>query len=212
MSDTKDGVKTALGSIAPEWATQLQSALSEYVTEFGASRHKLSKSCEAFIINDLIRRKFAATYPKLQEAGGKIGIFKKGNRFLIVVENGKFTIKLKKLDALLLSSGIRTTAYKNFVGQQACLPGFVEPTNMHLGYQVQNEAELAKSKIFLVQPNGAKSNSWEWELEAIVAAQPPLADIVPISKKKRVTLKPATKKPAAPKRDKRGGGDDGSRE
>jgi hypothetical protein len=209
MSDTKDEVQEALGPVASEWATHVRDALTEFVTDLGPARHKLSKSSEAFIISDLLRLKFAGAYPDLRDAKGKVGIFKKGNRFLVVVENGKLVVKIKKLNSALLTSKSNTDSYKNFVEQQPCLPGFSMPTNLHLGYQVQNEAEVASSKIFIVRPNGAKLNSWHLEIKPSAVDPAALAPVVPINKKKRVTVKKSAKNPA-PKPAKRTGDDNGS--
>jgi len=185
MVATREDAQAALGERMQELALHVGLALEDFVRDYGPKRHQLSKSSEAFIINDLIRGRLSAAYPPDASAGPRV--HKKGNRFLIV--DREFNIKAKKLDANLLSRNISTRAVRAFTSQQVYLPGFPEITNLHFGYQVLGEAELASARMFLTCPSGAKSNRWAIEVERASSKTPPPAEVISVNKPKRVRVR-----------------------
>lgn len=127
-------------------------ALDDFIKEHTALRFKYSLRTEASIINDYMVWYAKNRFPwKL-----------KRNLFLIEI-GADFRAKLKKLNGGWQTSNIQTRLVLQFERQQSlALFDDLDLTHLFLGYQ-RNDAELSKSSIWLVCPDG-KRFKWIAEL------------------------------------------------
>lgn len=83
-------------------------------------------------------------------------------RMFVLVVKDRLVCKIKKLDRLLKSSGIRTQNMVDF-RRQKCLPGLPDSCNLEIGYQL-DRAERQIASVHLVCPNDA-AYYFAWEIE-----------------------------------------------
>jgi hypothetical protein len=214
-------LKTTTDDLGPHIKTLetcIRAALGEFVTDYAGRRHKLSKRSEASIINDLMVNHCEGAFGSARDNGGAVGVHRSGNRRLVLFEAGQYQVKLKKLDATLRTRNIQTQAVFNFIWQakQMTFEEIQEPTNLHAGYQVIDDAALTTARIWVTCPDGA-TIGWRTELTAAIAdaeATKKAAEIHPIQAQtaaRRARVKPdaVAKRPKAPK--KKADGDDNGR-
>lgn len=194
-----DEAKADLGALSARFESCIRGALNDYTTLYAALRHKHSKRTQASIIHDLMVARFTEEFGEAERGvASDVAVHSKGNLRLIIAADGKYKIKMKKLDGNLAAKNIPTQAAIRFV-QQLSFAQVPAPTNLFIGYQVANDAELAASKVWITCPAG-NDIGWEWELthssdEADVKRQvaelPKFNEFVeePTPKKRRASLK-----------------------
>lgn len=189
MPSTRDQAQEHLNSYVEAFERCVRGALDEFTTEYGPLRHKLSKRSQASIIHDLMVANFRAEFGTARDSVGPVAVHHKNNLSLVVVENGRYKIKLKKLDERLLAKNIPTQAALRFVWQQLAFKQVEPPTHLHIGYQVVDEASLTSSKVWVTCPAGNQVG-WSWELtDGATATGTPNAEI------KQLAPAPAEKPP-----------------
>jgi hypothetical protein len=148
----------------------IRRALAEFVADYAGKRHKLTKRSEASIINDLMVNHCEGAFGSARDNGGAIGVHRSGNRRLVLFEDGQYQVKLKKLDAGLRTRNIQTQSVFNFIWQakQMTFEEIPEPTNLHAGYQLVEDAALTTARIWITCPNG-DTIGWQTELTAAIA-------------------------------------------
>lgn len=136
-------------------------ALGDFVKEHTRLRARYSSRTEASIIHDYMVWNAKDRFPwKL-----------KRNLFLIQIEN-EFRAKLKKLDGSWHTRRIPTQLSLRFEKQlplQGRLFDDLDFEHVFLGYQ-RDGAEILKSKVWLVCPDGPRHFKWIAELTADEAA------------------------------------------
>lgn len=181
----------------------VKDALDLFVKEQRAVRHRYSERSEASIVHDYM----------CLCAKDRFDWSLKRNLFVIRIEG--FRAKLKKLGANWRPRNIQTQLVLQFEGQEPLRSGQsgqlfddLDLTNLFLGYQ-RNEAEMQRSKIWLVCPDG-KAFRWIAELTeepgaavgGIEFAIPPAVPAVVLDQPaRRIT----PKKPAAERQQKERG-------
>jgi len=129
-------------------------ALSDFVADHARLRARYSARTEASIIHDYMVSYAMDRFPwKL-----------KRNLFLIAID--EYRAKLKKLDGRWRTRRVPTQLALRFENQAPLrLFDDVDVTNVYLGYQ-RDEAEILKSGIWLVCPDGKRGFRWIAELSA----------------------------------------------
>jgi len=127
-------------------------ALADFVADQSAHRVRYSARTEASIIHDYMVWYAKDMFPwKLRR-----------NLFLLHVEND-YRVKLKKLDGRWRPRNIQTDLVLQFEEQRPLrLFDDLDLTHLFLGYQ-RDEAEILRSSIWLVRPNG-RTIQWAAEL------------------------------------------------
>jgi hypothetical protein len=172
MIRSLEDAQQELGPHAPLIYRAIEKALAEFMDNHALLRYRYSARTEASIIHDLM---VAHLRQDLDGIPG-IGFRVKRNLFLVGVD-GKWTIRVKKLDRKLMSSNIMTQQVMDFLTQvQLRIPGVDEPTNLQAGYQRQG-AQVTDSPVWLTCPNGQRVE-WAWRLEGAAADTSPI--VVPI--------------------------------
>lgn len=174
MIRSLDHAQSELRPVVSSLRGAIQRAIEGYLQEHSQLRHRYTARTESSIIHDYMVREVEAEVDGVRG----IGTFRKRGLFLVGVE-GRWTIRLKKLDGRLQSSNIPTQQAMDFLQQiQPEIPGLEGPTNLQLGYQ-RRDPELASSPIFLTCPNGPRPE-WVWPLaEAQDPIEPTGARLTP---------------------------------
>lgn len=132
----------------------VQSALEDFAREHGPYRHRYTTRTEASIIHDYMVDHVKRRFP-----------FKLHQNLFLLELNGKYLIKLKKLDKQLRSRNYPTQMVLDFLTQQQLeLFDLPTPINLQLGYQ-RHPIEVTQSKVWLTRPNG-RLLDWMWPLSA----------------------------------------------
>lgn len=164
MTCCLEEAKTDLGALSARFEACVRGALDDYTTQYAALRYKHSKRTQASIIHDLMVARFSEEFGAAERGvANDVAVHSKGNLRLIVAAGGKYKIKMKKLDSKLAAKNIPTQAALRFVWQQLSFVHVPNPTNLFVGYQVANDAELTASKVWITCPAG-NVVGWEWEL------------------------------------------------
>jgi hypothetical protein len=161
MIRSRDEAQGDMALHAPRIQQAITQALAQYMKEHGGLRHGYSARTEASIIHDLM---VAHLRVQLDGVPG-VAFHLKRNLFLVGVD-GKYTIRAKKLDKKLQPKNIPTQQVLDFLNQaQLELPGAENPTNIHVGYQRNDDAELTKAAIWMTCTGGGVPG-WSWPLSA----------------------------------------------
>lgn len=156
--------KADLGALSARFEQCVRGALSDYTNQYAALRYRHSKRTQASIIHDLMVARFTDEFGGAERGvANEVALHSKGNLRLIVAGGGKYKIKMKKLDRNLAAKNIPTQAALRFVWQQLSFIQVPSPTNLFIGYQVANDAELTASKVWITCPAG-NVVGWDWEL------------------------------------------------
>jgi hypothetical protein len=144
-------------------------ALDDFVKDHAALRYRYTLRTEASIINDNMVWYAKDRFPwKLK-------------RNLFLIEIGRdFRAKLKKLTGGWKTRNIQTGLFLRYEGQKSLqLFDDLDLTNLYLGYQ-RNDAELSKSTIWLVCPDGKnKPAKWIADLTTVEGGMIDVGVVVP---------------------------------
>lgn len=149
----------------------VQAALKEFVADYQGLRHKMSSRSIASVIHDLMRWHMEQVFPEGNSSG--VSCFERKSKLFVATVEDKYQIKLKKLNRNFRTSNVmtqQTFAFLNNAGQLT-LEGIPDPTNLHLGYRQEKQAELLTSEIWLTCPNGENPPHWTMQIVAPSGAQ-----------------------------------------
>lgn len=152
----------------------VEDARREYLRDYRALLLNHSKRTEANILHDLMEK---AARERLEDREG-FHLSLENNLFLICYQRGdrRYAIKLKKLDESFHASNIPTQTVIEFRRhQQLYIAGMGPATNLHLGYQREDDSpELLTCPVLLACPDGEEEEvAWHWELQSGEAASAP---------------------------------------
>jgi hypothetical protein len=173
-------VKNDLKPVLTRLHDVIQSALKEFIESYRELRHKMSSRSAASVIHDLMRWHMEQEFPEGNAAGVRC-VLKRSKLFVVMIAD-KYQIKLKKLDRNFRTFNVMTQQTFDFLNNagQLTLDGFPDPTNLHLGYRQQKQAELLTSEIWLTCPNGESQPHWTMQIVPSGGAQ-----VVPIPQDKQ---------------------------
>jgi hypothetical protein len=137
-------------------------AHARYLADHGDVRYLQTKRSQASNVHDYM----VDEVKQLCESrgGGRLSYTLKNNLFLLHVD-GRYSVKLKKLDHHLRTSNIPTQLVMDFLSQkQLELVGVEAPTNLQLGYQ-QDLTGTGRPRVWVTCPDGS-GFEWVWELNA----------------------------------------------
>lgn len=179
MAAVLSQAQTDLAPYAARLEGCVRKALDEYVKGYKKLRRRHSKRTQASIIQDLMVAAAEDEFGSAERGVAKdVAVYTKGNLRFIAVNGGLYKIKLKKLDQHRAASNIPTQAALSFC-QQMCFDSIPSSTNLHLGYQVLNDAALTESKVWIACPTGS-AVGWEWELVEADTSTRAVTEVVPI--------------------------------
>jgi hypothetical protein len=208
-------MKAVMGDLGPHLDTLetcVRGALADFMEHYATRRYLMTKRSEASLIHDLMLRRCDLAFGDLKENGGTHGVYKFGNRRLVLFLDGQIRVKPKKLTSKLRASNIPTQAVLQFIHQDPQTSFVPAPTNLHVGYVVGRNAEVTAAKVWITCPSG---NDIAWERELTCAAEKPTpgatVHAVPsAAPPRRARVKPEVAAKRGKKSRKAGNGTDGS--
>jgi hypothetical protein len=181
---TLDMVKRDLGHLQAVFFEIVRGSLVQFFKDHGLMRKDYDLSLEAHIVNTLMRSRAK----RLLGSIDGVRFVESNNQFLPILYDS-YILKLKKLNAHLLSSSQWTQVVIDFKEQQYTLANLGPLKCLELGYRRHRKTiELSSCSVHIVSPLG-EGIEWNWELEApaMGTAVRPIKPNMPLDPRQRKT-------------------------
>jgi hypothetical protein len=214
MLRTKENVKLDLASLAPAFIECVRGGLQDYVEKYKETRAIHTKRSQSSLIHDHVVARCLDKFGTLKTAEGDCALHSKGNLRLLVVQLGKYKIRLKKHDARHVTRNIPTQAVLEFRSQQPSFEQIPPSTNLALGYVLTSDASFIDATVLVTMPIGNRA-AWSWVLEEVKTTLPvrEAAQVLPLHPKKSRVRPKKQQVPKTPKeKPRKAEGEDGGAE
>jgi hypothetical protein len=173
MVSSKDAVARDLGPYLDTLGACVRGALEDFMENYSKQRRLMTKRSEASLIHDLMVRRCDRAFGDVRDNGGTHGVLKSGNSRLVLFKDGRIRVKPKKMDKKHRTRNIDTQAVLRFVFQvpQMSFAQIPAPTNLHVGYVVDDDAAITSAAVWITCPSG-HDVGWELELKPTTKASP----------------------------------------
>ncbi len=157
----RESLPTELVRYEGKFTATLQRGIATFQQRYGLYRGTMTRTGERMAVHDCLREAAKVEFPGEYEERGQL--------FQLILAQGRYRVRLKKLDRNLCTSNIATNTAFDFMTQpdsstSGLLFPDLRPISLVLGY-VPNNMDITTSVLWLTQPQGLDIGpQWQYRL------------------------------------------------